>query len=554
MHLLQTCPIPQADYGCLSILMDNSVIDLDPFVELTTIASPLSTTSPAAARLSLVELHKHLGHGHANDMSHNQDTVQLEREQSNNQYQSNIASPSLQAQHEALMNELGNETETNMQMNDNEHLYDGYPYPSRLQFHQTCISEDEQYRHHRQTSLSNDTCRSYRSQSGMVVYYILVRDKGFIQKCISSFQPVVDKKNSTMDLHIHAIVISVGVTGSPYSYSSSPHIYKLRKRLKEFALSFEDLKLCKVDANANANANATSAHDQKRNLELMLLSLLMDDESLKTNAQFDAEYGSNIDSDTEMILNAKNNASSKPKLFPKKFTFAERRRRRKKDEKEDISKTVASTALISPSAPSSEVARIVSDQMQVLSLAEKGMKLRGYEQRTRQNTTGKSDRVLGTMKSPQKSNRRLGRDLAGFDYVPPSNDHSDPIPAVSTASSIMGLNSVASDATSVTATTMSTDSSASGSIPTLSGPSRDSSSTKRQLRRNKVMAASIATQHSRAWNQAVSLESGGLGQSPQRPIRGVVRSNFDPFAVDESEHANGDQNGNDVVKSLDTGN
>jgi hypothetical protein len=577
MQLLQTCSVPQAEYACLSILMDNSSIDVESFVELATIASPLATTSPVVATSSLIELHDHLSEKfkkNSNAQINNDKSIvdnhhtprhpQEDKIGSSNQFSNGVSRgkmTSLQAQHEALVNGLAIETEAELQtqMNDNERLQ---THGGRPSIQDMCIAEDEYYelQHRRQRSCPSSSfnhatggaeTHSHCTQSGMVLEYIVIREKNLVEKCISTFQPMVQNtgtnKNADLNLPYKAAVVTIGISGSPFRTNFSPHAYTLRKRLEEFVSSINALKLCK--AYINGNETNKNASDQRQDLELMLMSLLMDDESLKTNSQFDAQYGNNVDTDTEMVFNTKN--PSKSKLFPKKLKFAEKRRRKKGTNAEEVAaKNVVSTTLLSSSAPSSEIAKIISDQMQVLSLAEKDMKLRGY---TKQNGSGKAerdrtsgmmrspgkadrDRLSGIMKSPTRASRRIGRELAGFDYVPPEVvNNFNPVPIVNSFG--FGTGSF-SDGTSVTATTVSTDSSSSGPVPTLSGPSRDSSSTKRQLRRNKVLAASIANQRSRTWNSAFPMKNGDIEHSPQRQ-KGGLQSNFDPFAEDSEDFVNG---------------
>ena len=522
--LLKTTSVPQAEFACLSILMDDSSLDVEPFVELQTVVSPLATTPPVVVRSSLLELHNHVNQKQMKINGRNSGSTD---HQFNGTSNSDRRSP-LQAQHEALMNGLAMEAEAEMQMqmNDNEHLQ---------QFESICVMEEDRFelkrrrarsQQQRSTSHSHASTRcarkfdeyySYRTRKGMVLEYAIVRDKDLIRKCICAFNPM---GHMGIDLPFNAIVITIGLTGAPYQTNFSSNLYILRDRLKEFVELMEGLREIEPK-------DVKQMMNKKQDLELMLLSLLMDDECLLTNTQFDVQNGNHIDNTAEMIVNQKD--QSKSKLFPKKLKFAEKRRRKKEHAKEAAAIPDVSTTLLSSTAPSSEIAKIVSDQMQVLSLAENHMNMTGYRDNNAgtKSEIGKADRdrASGGIKSPTRSNRRIGREMAGFDYVPPLANNTFSL--VST-DSVTGsfISSSFSDTTSVTATTISTDSSASGSVPTLSGPSRDSSSMKRTLRRNKVAAASLANQRSHAWNSAVSMENGGIGQSPQK------MKSFDPFSED----------------------
>jgi hypothetical protein len=496
MLLLDLCPIPQAEFACISLLMDNSSISLEPFAELASVSSPLATTAPVIARSCLTELHEYLNvklakqsplveNGHTG-IDRNGDTngaLPL----------SGILKTDVE-QHSS--NEPSKTSDAQAIVNDNEHLPLSFPYSNDLSdlLHKLCIEEDKLHSIHtfHKKVDNRSRCDTYTSKNGLTLEYILLQDQTLVQKCLSSFLKLA-KGSTTSLLSIHGIVIAIGVKGPvhqiPYCFATYEH----KQRLAKFASTF-------------SFSESFHTRDQKRDLELMLLSLIMDHDSLKTNEQFDAEYGNDYDFETDPFLDRKSN---KPKLFPKKFSFKDKRRRRKQDlAEEDISKNVISTALVSSSAPSSEIARIVSDQMQALSLAESDMNIHGYSKMLKHSLGGKSDRVSILTKSPSRGTRRLARDLVGFEYSARPYQPFNPISYESP--SINGKITHASDGTSVTAITMSTDSSVASSIPILSGPSRDSSINKKHFRRNKVISASLM-------NKQSNFEKG-----------------FDPFAVEET--------------------
>lgn len=559
-------------------------MDFEPFIELTTVASPLSTTSPAVARSSLIELHSHLAlkkspatnvvkNGHSTVSVNGNAFLDEGANQNSNTDENSLPTQKtpLQAQHDSLVRgiaqEYDEETDSEMgtlsnggrnsdpqqsQMNDDKCLQSS----SNKKFEYMYATEDEYYEsNHRQRlfpsvhgAVYGETkTHSHFTKSGMLLEYIMIMEKNLMEKCISTFQPTIQKtptnseSGAILSLPYKAVVVTVAISGSPYRPNFSPQLFSLRRRIQEFASSIDALKLCKTYVGGRDGHSAA----QKQDIELMLLSLLMDDECLKTNSQFDLQYGNYIEADTEMTFHAKNPSKSK-KLFSKKLKFG----RKKGSQVEELPGGITdayytrSTALVSSSAPPADIAKIITDQMQVLSLSEKDMKLRSYK---KENGSGPGmgkpdrdrgpgglarsprkedrDRLSAIMKSPIRANRRMGRDLAGFDYVPPDAiNNFNPIPSASSFG--FGTGSY-SDGTSVTATTVSTDSSASGPVPTLSGPSRDSSSTKRQLRRNKVLAASM-NQRSRTLN-------GGRGLSPPVQRGKSIQSNFDPFAKDDQE-------------------
>jgi len=499
--------------------MDDSTIDVETFVELTTIVSPLSTTSSVDIRNSLQELHQSLS-VQLESMTEDDEII----DQTSLGENSKIAvSSALHSQHQQIIKGLSEESKKHgtVEAFDNDGLQSSHASTPDTRLQALCIAENRRYEQKRNSSKDQNTSlKSFTTRSGLSVEYIFIRDVKLAQKCLSSFH-AIGNAGSVMNFPIHGIVIALGVTGSPHSAIFSPQTQSLHKRMMEFGSALRSIKIC---------SDEELQQKQKVDLEIMLLSILMDDESLKTNSQFDAEYGNFADNEEHIELNTK---ARKPKLFPKKFAFKDKKRRRRKDEVGDVSKNVASTALISSSATSSEVARIISDQMQVLAIAEKKMNLVGYKNAAKVYTTSKTERVSGFMKSPSRVSRRLGKDLVGFDFEPSSANSFNPVSFDS--QSVSGASSFASDATSVTVTSMSTDSSVSSFIPTLSGPSRDSSYNKRQLRRNKVLAASVSYQQSKSWSQALSTRKTGQLQQDESTQVG-----FDPFGSNADETINGD--------------
>jgi hypothetical protein len=416
----------------------------------------------------------------------------------------NGAASSIEARKDGVKQEPfnGNSSTNHIQtnVNDNEHMNKpSLQLPTTDfcdNFQKKCNAEDELHESQRlKSTLWNGTkCESFQSRYGygMILEYMLLQDKKIVQKCLSSFV------GNGSTLPVHGVVISIGMKGPIHQIPYCFELHQQRQRLISFVSTLQ-----KMDSTKIHNSN-----DRKQDLELMLLSLITDDDCLKTNEQFDAEYGHDFNIDKGLLLGGKNN---KPKLFPKKFPFKEKKRRKKHvSVGEDISKNIISTALVSTTATSSEIARIVSDQMQALSIAETDMNVRSYSRLTKNSLGAKADRTSGFIKSPSRGNKRLARDLVGFEYSakqPTQNFNHTPSEL---SSSVSGKFSYSSDITSVTATSMSAESSVTSSIPTLSGPSRDSSANKKHFRRNKVISAALVNQRSK------------------------FQTGFDPFAVEES--------------------
>ena len=105
------------------------------------------------------------------------------------------------------------------------------------------------------------------------------------------------------------------------------------------------------------------------------------------------------------------------------------------------------------------------------------------------------------------------------------------------------ISTVGSDITAATAasTSLSSDLSviiftSSLSIPTICRPNKDTSTLQKNKRKNKVKKAIEANNQSRSFNFAVSMENGGMGQSPQQnKVQGKRRSNESPHAHNDSQ-------------------
>lgn len=497
MLLLDSCHIPQAEFACLSLLMDSSSLNLEPFLELASVSSPLANTAPVIIRSCLVELHEYL-----NSKLSKQTTVlvkgQSDMDRNGDDTNGTVplnGFPNADVEQE-ISQEKSKTSDAQSTVNDNEHVPVPFAYSddSPVWFHKLCMEEDKLFDIH--PFHDGSRCDTYRSKNGVTLEYILIKDAAIVQTCLSRMLNLAKGSNRNR-LPIHGIIIVIGVKGPVHQIPYYSAIDEMKQRLTKFASTFRMINFSETAHTRNL----------KGDVELMLLSLIMDQDSLKTNEQFYAEYGNDFDVETDEFLNRKSN---KPKLFPKKFTFKDKRRRRKHESaaEEDISKNIISTALVSSSAPSSEIARIISDQMKALSLAETDMNIKGYSRASKRSFGGKTDRMPILIKSPSRGSRRLARDLVGFEYSARLSQHFNPTPYES--SSINGKISHVSDVTSVTATTMSTDSSVASYIPTLSGPSRDSSTNKKYFRRNKVISASLI-------NKQLNMEKG-----------------FDPFAVEEA--------------------
>lgn len=564
MQLLHTCPVPNVEFASLSLLMDSTARSInnnnngnksssdgesnknnnddhcpESFVDLTIVNSPLSTTPPSVTSQALTELHVTLA-------SQSSIKSKAEPKVSNKKVTKKSAQGLKYQRHHSIGDAKY----------DDEHDLNGSVL-SLNNFQNLCIEEEVAHRNNAPQSF-----RPMHSRNGLLLTYIAIHDERVVQQCASIFSPSYNSRpfiltekpsQASYPLQKASLIICVGIIGMPYSYGMSPIIHSLPRRLVEFTGLLSRLK---------ASINLLQANKQRQNLETMLTSIFIDDEYLKTNALVQLENGvTNITEGSKgtmtdvAIRKTKSNkffASGMPVVkIPKKIGFVDRRRKKKHSKEKDDEPKFVPTALISSSLPSSDLSKIISSTYLILSLAEKDMALRPYQARMKRQTEynllrkGKGDQKM--YKSPSRLSRKSGKidmglsgsDLAGFDYVP-RRTKSDGSVASSTV-----VHSLGSESTCNTGLT-SFDTASTTSIPTLSGPSRDSSASKIQYRRNKVAAASAANQYSKSW-------ASSIGRSPRtaqasvrrtvvaddRKVRvrvsnngvGQGNTNFDPFSL-----------------------
>lgn len=469
---MQCGPMPTAQFASISLLMDDSEIDIDSLVQLTTVFSPLSEITPMAVKNALGELHCKI----------QKDISFEDKSRINDGLNANGTASTVRAKHDQLQDEI------------HKDLGDQQSVDEKSAFERLCERETYEYEK-RLKEKKKSNFATFRTSEGLDIEYTLITEPTLTERIISTFQL------GPVSLPYHCLVFSCGVSGSSMSKILSLDMPGFRKRMNQFVQLLPRSVLC-----TDRNVQAT----QKEDIEIRLLSVLMNDEFLIGNEEFDND---GIDD----IINADWNEKSskklgKPKLFPKKLL--KRRKRKQVDEVDEVSKAITSTALISSSATSSEIGRIISDQMQVLAISKASMEFEGYKHGWRSNTSSKTDRSSGIMKSPTRVSRKLGRDLIGFDYVP-KQANSEESSAFDNAS-VSGGMSYVSDMTSVTGSTVVTESSSSSSIPTLSGSSRDSVSIKRYSRKNKLIPPKY-------------------GSLPSPSKKNTLQNGFDPFDSNQNQ-------------------
>jgi len=606
MHLYN-CAIPQIEFASLSLLHNPNLptntetttgtgtdttdcCDVDSFIEITTVSSPLSASPPSLVKNALHELHDNLTQSRRTRNAHSQHHDQ------------------------------NSSKSVNQIMNDNDiHIQSATTSTSTsTSFQSLCLQEEEEIflnRHNNSKFGDDNMLISSQDIQGFTIYHCVMRDANVISMALSLINPFMEHnsgKNNPQNDDL-SIVISIGITGMNQLQYTSSHLCNIPNRIEECANHLiNKLKKC----------NSTNeAMTQKQEIELVLTSVLIDDESIKTNEDIELLERGILDSS---LQHNKNDIKHKIKLsrssskfsLPKKFHFASDKRQRKFNRKTSnhssssgdygTKSDFAATAFLSEATPSSEITRIISDQMQVLSFVEKDMHLKTYGRRHHNNNNNgnttstrssmKGDRFTTSVKSPSRKRvgKNAGSELSGFDYVNRASRKSKSLLmdgnasinfnslSPSRQSFMTGFNrstgrqlqndinsDMMTSISSSTNYTSSTDSitttaslsSSTSAIPTLSGPSRDSSVAKKEIRRNKIMAASMAHHRSRSWNQSRSFLGDVVAkgdhhsssqiletkqQSNQKFSNSITPSDFDPFAMeDEVEENNKNSNGYD---------
>ena len=486
MNFYNASPQPTPEFSSLTLLLDTGELDFenaDSYIELTSVQSPLSSIHPSVANQMLAELYQNLV---------------------------------FKDEHVMGIEESGTENDFSSKDADNGHDIDDNLGNSSSVFRKACVIEDKSLQQNfgeRKTV----SCGSFSSQGGMQVLFSCIRDKETIRRCLSTCLSSVNPDV----LPVHALVLCVLVSGMPQSYATSIHVCSLPCRLQEASKLLQQLS-------------------SMSSIDLILTSLLLDDESIKTSVEVEIESGryNGIDG---MVF--RNDTKQKSKSGFKKFKVKLSKGRKKKNKKfvreeEDFDMDRA-TALISASAPSSDLTRMIADQMQILSLAENDMQFRQYSSLNRH--VGKRERLKGG-KSPVRRTRSAkanGPKLLGFDNIAPISDRQ--------RNDLTGIPSVASDLSSTTSTLSMTDSSSSSSsffIPMLSGPVRDSISSKRQIRRTNRLSSSMFATGQKGFT--VTNESERGPPSSWQGIRNeqfssTETSNFDPFLVEDSTEKESNQ-------------
>ncbi len=609
MHLL-TRSIPQLEFASVCLFLDinnntttnkqrrtdkECINDIeasinreeDGVIEIASVTSPLSTISPIVASRALYDLHRHYyeceypydvkNGNNGNDKVDDNDTESLqlnegkEGEELNEGKEGKEGGGISEFQSSCIQEEMQNEMQNRNQHNQSQHSYSQHSHI------QTMSSQSH----------------------GLTMHYCCIRNTDYlnsnsnaIQNCLSIINPLLDKSsllslssqfNDNSDSNNMSIVICVASTGGIYHNCgctctninvSYPQLsYKL-KQLSNYLQSSTSTLKSTSKSSSTSSESEQNRWIQKSNIELMLMSILLHDEYLKTNEYVDRiENGNTITSSTNYT--SANSSTSiatttnpfKKKLYPSttmslsrpKFSLKKSFRIHNKYRTNHYhnnngnegttaitNATGATTAFLSVTTPSSQITNIISDQMQILSLVETNMNFKSYNHNNNYHYNNHTTNSTTSSRRQRKSTS-LGSDLAGFDYLShiqkpttattSSADNSNSLiynnglnynqhhssqhstsssssthTAITSTSMTNTSHSLSSSSESVISSSISTTTSSSSNIPMLSGPLRDSSVMKTKVRKDKVRRAMEMSNYSKM----ISPPSSGGANSPRR--------------------------------------
>jgi len=520
LHLSLT-PIPQ--FASLTCSVDMSMEEDDfgskTLANLVTVVSPFATLSSNVAQEMLLQLHTEQLHSRENSKSTNDSYTIPARVSSMEQLNTN-----------------------------------------RTKLRSNFQAKYDKYNNQRQRQLSGDTpIRTFTPtniQEGYFIIYTVIQEPAAFQRLTAIFlqssmstslfstciQPT--KRKPLISSWVLSMCFSSGV-----SFGTVPNNSYIQTYLSRFIQCYHEL------IQLQASMGVVSPSDQLLYLHAMLISILMDDEYIKTKEAESVELNPDAILSKALVDGTGFFKSTKGGLSMRRLVF--KRDRSKLSTTDGDLPPIHSTALISTSASSSEIAKIVADQSQILSFVEKNVNLKGYHHKS--SNTKTSTKNDSTAKIQIKALQKAGKskvgshakaDYAGFECMEPyinpvqvvDDDDVTIYSTISSDFSTLSLSSSLSRESSIT-----TKSSGSIKVPTLQGSSRDSSSISSNQRKNRL--ASVATTNnqmkgmSRFNGEGPSITrspspSPRLNASPKDPSikshRGGISSsmdstNFNPF-------------------------
>jgi hypothetical protein len=282
-----------------------------------------------------------------------------------------------------------------------------------------------------------------------------------------------------------------------------------------------------------------SPQDQISYLQLLLLSILMNDEFVKMRETELLEHHPDA-TRSKVIMDGTGWKGNKGGLSARRIPNLVLKRDKNKGVVMDGDMQMQSNTLISASATSADIAKIVADWCQVLSFSESNLNLKGYKSDNKD--IAKNDKATKSqIKALQKVRVDQGKTSASsrsdggiFTFMEPEDAMvDDDDKTIST--------SMSSDSSIQTLSTTSRESST--KVPTLVGSSRDSSSIYSNQRKNKLLAAVASSKQERILGLMNGSSNSSslpytaalqrLNASPRDNIRSSSSSNktnsFNPF-------------------------
>ena len=522
--------IPNAEFSSLSLLGQ------DPSFCSIKVMSPLITTSSDEMKQSIMDLHQHL---FLLD-SHVQSSLSTNTTTTTTKDESEPQSSSLMTPRRQTIDNQGTTTEEEEASTPQMRNGDGP------------IVTKEESQKQKTVSLFDD---QLMQQLAMRDHPSLNRN---LENKIQIFQPssggLTLLYQVLMDVSTSTIKALFGITLKASKKNPSYH----HKALLCVGIQGDYLQLCpQIDDRILKCVQWLRSYTKptittlSRKLNLALTSILFDDDSIQisdslrnnfnnnnqnnngdsTSFNFGGNHHNNMimnSGDKKFIMKAANNFKNQKPSNVARVLFMKKKSKKSKysDWKDNSTLSSCFKSISSVGLPSSDVARIIAEQLQVLSLAEYDMEhLRKYNNINNKLSNNRK-KGGGYARSPNRVSRKQvhhltmrngseGSDLSGFDYHPPhyyqqKQQYTNSIQQSSssmssrtfTTASISDSVSVSADSLTAfsvksfgansTASHSSTPSStlSSASIPTLVGSSRDSNLSKKDFRKNRILAVS----------------------------------------------------------------
>eukprot|EP00978_Attheya_sp_CCMP212_P034617 scaffold145888_cov43-Attheya_sp.AAC.3 len=522
MQLLHCSPLATPEFASLSLLHKGDNGDNASLIagESMAVASPLSTASPMTISATVIELHRYLNSLYNNSNKENAElNTEMSPETTEFDLQRRLANGSMAKR--ALRDDRATIWDSaSVQVFRPSHGHG-------IGLHYLVVTEPRIMRRFASVLLPSSSVAPSAKQKK-------AQRKNSMNSAVSSTSQRSGESASAITEAAAAVVLCVGVSGLSFAAASSPLVQTLPQRLHDCVGIISKLGL-----------GSNPVDEERRRCARSVLStlLLTDEEERKTNEHAEAEVGMSPADLLEYLAAAAAGAPKQSTPFSK-FQFASDLRGKRMGTFGKSSSRLGKLDDGQPSgfASSSEVtgnksaaeARVATERMAILSIAEHDMPLRLYEERQRRQVgiTGEPQARSGSrwtkpsmfssVKSPSnkqpKSSRRtrasakaaVNADLSGFDYVPSSSDSS----TIQSISEGFGRVSMDEEGT-VSADTITSKTSF---VPTLMAPKKDVTHSNR---RN--------TSGTKGWKS-----SGGSVSSSNKSVDPSVNAAWDSEALSSS--------------------